>query len=279
MPTPSTSSSGARHRERQRPPRMSSTKWLPVDEHRQRGHARVEDGEHTHPAARRDLPDRHRAPGAQAMCSEGIAANWLACEASAPVCQEPNACVEATTSVKPSEHPRRRDRKAARRRRSDHVDEHERVAQRPVDVRPLPPEPAEQAERDDEVGVVVVVGEDQPERVVPGQPAVERSARDRCAASARCQHAARVAKRDRQPQRREVGDRVIHPASQTIASGSTHQRVRGGAWTGTGRAPAGVSAAGVLAGSIETALDKRTILPREPEAPIVLQAPAQGATG
>ena len=39
---------------------------------------------------------------AHAMCSDGIAASWLACEASAPVCQEPNACVEATTSVKPS---------------------------------------------------------------------------------------------------------------------------------------------------------------------------------
>ncbi len=30
------------------------------------------------------------------------------------------------------------------------------------------------AERDDEVGVVVVVGDRQPERVVSGQPAVER---------------------------------------------------------------------------------------------------------
>ena len=38
---------------------------------------------------------------AQAMCSEGIAASWFAWEASAPSCQEPIACVEATTSVKP----------------------------------------------------------------------------------------------------------------------------------------------------------------------------------
>ena len=38
---------------------------------------------------------------AQAMCSEGIAASWLACEASSPVCQEPNAPVVATTSVNP----------------------------------------------------------------------------------------------------------------------------------------------------------------------------------
>ena len=36
------------------------------------------------------------------MCSEGIAASWLAAEASAPVCHEPKACVEATTSVNPS---------------------------------------------------------------------------------------------------------------------------------------------------------------------------------
>ncbi len=38
---------------------------------------------------------------AQAMCSEGIAASWLACEASAPVCQPPKAWVDATTSVYP----------------------------------------------------------------------------------------------------------------------------------------------------------------------------------
>ena len=36
------------------------------------------------------------------MCSDGIAATWLACDASAPVCHEPKAWVEATTSVKPS---------------------------------------------------------------------------------------------------------------------------------------------------------------------------------
>ncbi len=35
------------------------------------------------------------------MCSEGIAASWLACEASAPVCHEPNAPEAATTSVNP----------------------------------------------------------------------------------------------------------------------------------------------------------------------------------
>ena len=36
-----------------------------------------------------------------------------------------------------------------------------------------PPQPPEQAERDDEVGVVVVEGGEQAERVVAGQPAVE----------------------------------------------------------------------------------------------------------
>ena len=35
------------------------------------------------------------------MCREGIAASWLACDASAPVCQEPKAWLEATTSVNP----------------------------------------------------------------------------------------------------------------------------------------------------------------------------------
>ena len=38
---------------------------------------------------------------AQAMCSEGIAASSFAWEASAPVCQDPIAWVEATTSVNP----------------------------------------------------------------------------------------------------------------------------------------------------------------------------------
>ena len=34
---------------------------------------------------------------------------------------------------------------------------------------------AEQAERDDEVRVVVVVGDRQPQRLMPGEPAIERA--------------------------------------------------------------------------------------------------------
>jgi len=36
------------------------------------------------------------------MCNEGIAASWLAAEASEPVCQEPRVWLEATTSLKPA---------------------------------------------------------------------------------------------------------------------------------------------------------------------------------
>ena len=128
------------------------------------------------------------------MCSEGIAASWLACEASAPVCQEPNAWVAATTSVKPVEHPRRRHRIAPEHDEPDHVDQHERVAQRPIQIRPPPPQPAQQPERDDEVRVVVVVRQDQPERVVPGEPAIERQLRIEVQRALEVQHAARVAR-------------------------------------------------------------------------------------
>ncbi len=95
---------------------------------------------------------------------------------------------------------------------AEHVDEHERVAQRPVDVRSPPPQPAEQPERDDEVGVVVVVGDQQPERVVPGQPAVERALGVDVQRALEAQNALRVRQRRVQAQRREVGDRVVDPA-------------------------------------------------------------------
>ncbi len=95
----------------------------------------------------------------------------------------------------------------------EHVDEHERVAQRAVDVGAPPPQPAEQTERDDEVRVVVVVGDRQPERVVAGEPAVER------VLGVEVQRALEAAARPRawasasvQAQRGEVGDRVVHPA-------------------------------------------------------------------
>ncbi len=111
---------------------------------------------------------------AQAMCSDGIAASSFACEASAPVCQEPIACVEATTSVKPGSIRGGATGKRQNTMNPSRFTSDERVAQRPVDVGAPPPQPAEQAERDHEVRVVVVVGDHEAERVVPGQPAIER---------------------------------------------------------------------------------------------------------
>ena len=148
---------------------------------------------------------------AQAMCSEGIAASSFACEASAPVCQEPIASVAATTSVKPGEHPRRRDRVAPEDDEGDQVGEHQRVAQRAVDVSPLPPQPAEQPERDDEVRVVVVVGEHQAERAVGGEPVVEAALRIDVQRALEREHRFGVMQRGAQAQRREVVDRVVDP--------------------------------------------------------------------
>ena len=162
-------------------PAMSSRKWLPVASTAKRRQARVERPPARAPSAPRRAATRaivHHT--AQAMCSEGIAASWLACEASAPVCQEPIACGRGDHVGEAGEHPRRRDRVAPEDDEREHVDEHQRVAQRPVEVGAPPPQPAEQPERDDEVGVVVVVGEDQPERVMPGQPAVERRSGSMC---------------------------------------------------------------------------------------------------
>ena len=161
------------------------------------------------------------------MCSDGIAASWLACDASAPVCHEPRVCVEATTSTNPGEHPRRRDREAPEDDEPEHVDEHQRVAQRPVDVSPPPPQEAEQPERHDEVGVVVVVGQHQAERVVPGQPAVERMLRidvQRAARRSGCSRAWASATCSRSGARFVIASYTQH--SHAIVSTSTHQRVR-----------------------------------------------------
>ena len=161
------------------------------------------------------------------MCSEGIAASWLAWEASAPVCQEPIAWVVATTSVKPPEHPRGRHRVAPEDHEGEQVDQHQRVAQRPVDVRPAPPQQAEQPERHDEVGVVVVVGEQQPEGVMRGQPAVERELgvdAQRVLERSGCRG------RGPAPCPRRSGARFVTASytqhSHTITSASSHQRVR-----------------------------------------------------
>ncbi len=82
---------------------------------------------------------------------------------------------------------------------------------------------AEQPERDDEVRVVVVVGDEQPERVMPGQPAIERQLRVDVQRLLEVEDALGVRERSVQAQRREVGDRVVHPASHAIDRTSTHQ--------------------------------------------------------
>ncbi len=115
-------------------------------------------------------------------------------------------------SVKPGEHPWRGHRVKPEHDEREHVHQHQRIAQRPVQIRAPPPQVAQQAERDDEVGVVVVVGQDQPERVVPREPAVERQLGIDVQRPLQMQHAESVAEGDVQAQRREVRDRVIHPA-------------------------------------------------------------------
>ena len=100
---------------------------------------------------------------------------------------------------------------ARRRRRRARWSRTSCVAQRPVDVRAPPPHPAEQAQRDGEVGVVVVVGEDAG-RATGARPAMRRGVlgrdverllegEDHCG----------VPERDVEAQRREVGYGVIDP--------------------------------------------------------------------
>ena len=114
--------------------------------------------------------------------------------------------------AEPREHARRRHGPAPEDDERDDVDEHERVSQRAVDVRPRPPQPGEQAERDDEVRVVVVVGRDHRERMVRGEPAVERQLGVDSEHALEVEHAARVRERRVHAQRREVRRRVVEPA-------------------------------------------------------------------
>ena len=94
--------SASRSGERAQPAEDVEHEVVAGRQHREGGQARVGDRQRARPATRagsRHTASAHHA--AQAMCSEGIAASSLACEASGRVCQEPNACVDATTSAKP----------------------------------------------------------------------------------------------------------------------------------------------------------------------------------
>ncbi len=99
------------------------------------------------------------------------------------------------------------------------------------------------AERDDEVRVVVVVGDDQAERVVRGEPAVERELGIEVQRRSTCRSPTRCRAR-REAQRREVR-RSRHTAhtSHAITSSSTHQRVAPARGTSAARASAATRAA------------------------------------
>jgi diguanylate cyclase (GGDEF)-like protein len=70
------------------------------------------------------------------------------------------------------QHPRWGHRVAPEHHEGDDVAQHQTVAERPVGLRVPDPQPADDAERDDEVGVVVVVRRPQPEGGVPVQPVI-----------------------------------------------------------------------------------------------------------
>ena len=109
------------------------------------------------------------------------------------------------------QHPRRRHRVAPEDDEADQVHQHERVAQRPVQVPAPPPQPPQQRQREHPVGVVVVRRQHGAERVVVSEPAIERQLGVQVQHSLHVQHAARVGERGVQPQMREVGNRVVHP--------------------------------------------------------------------
>ena len=75
-----------------------------------------------------------------------------------------------------------------------------------------PPQPGEHAERDDEVRVVVVVGDHQPERVLRRQPGIEPFLGVEPDRAPRCSTERPVRQRDVRAQRREVEDDVVDPA-------------------------------------------------------------------
>jgi hypothetical protein len=94
---------------------------------------------------------------------------------------------------------------------ADQVDGDEQVAQRAVDVCAAPPQHHQHDQRDHEVGVVVVLGDDRCERVATGQPVIERALGIDAQRLLEVQHAARVGQRRVQAQRREVRGGVVHP--------------------------------------------------------------------
>ena len=125
----------------------------------------------------------------------------------------------------PAEHPRRRHRIGPEHDEREQVDRDQRVAQRPVERRAATTA-ARAPRRHDEVGVVVVIGDGEPEACG------EEPANGRASARGRCRSAARGSgcrgRGERGPTR--SGARLLIAsythASHTISSASSHQRVR-----------------------------------------------------
>jgi hypothetical protein len=75
----------------------------------------------------------------------------------------------------PLQHARWGDRIQPEHHEADHVGEQQHDAQWPVAVRVTPPQPPDEGEGHDEVGVVVKVGQQDSYQVVAAQPAIERT--------------------------------------------------------------------------------------------------------
>jgi hypothetical protein len=74
----------------------------------------------------------------------------------------------------PVKHAGRSDRIEPEHHEADHIGEQQHDAQRAVLAWMPPPQPTHQRERDDEVGVVVEVGEHRAKEMVAPEPVVER---------------------------------------------------------------------------------------------------------
>ncbi len=179
--------------------------------HRERGQTRVREREHAQPSTRAGTPDHDRAPHRPRDVQRGHRRQLVRVGGQRSGVPAADRVSRGNHVGKAGEHPWRRHRIAPEDQQAEHVHEHERVAQRLVEIHTSPPQPGEETERDHEVGVVVVVGHGQPERVMSGKPAVHAQLWIDAQRSLQVEDPLGVHERGVQAQRREVVDRVVHP--------------------------------------------------------------------
>jgi hypothetical protein len=109
------------------------------------------------------------------------------------------------------QHAGRGDRIQPEHDEADHVGEQQHDAQRSVLTGMAPPQPADESEGDDEVGVVIKVGKQPTEQLVGAEPMVERHLDIDVQDPLEVKDPAAMGKSGAQPERRQVVDGVVQP--------------------------------------------------------------------